>query len=124
MAAAGAGPTDDLSGYAAFGGDGVARWGDYSAAVPAENGSIWIATEFIPGGFGFPRLPGELGDVRRERHAVAGRAADRRVTGPPSGGFVVSYPDNHDDLVHRELPTRDMDGCAGQRSIMRWFASG
>ena len=54
VAAAGAGPTDDLSGYAAFGGDGVARWGDYSAAVPAENGSIWIATEFIPGGFGFP----------------------------------------------------------------------
>ena len=47
-------PTDDISGYEAFGGDGVARWGDYSAAVAAEDGSIWFATEFIPGGFGFP----------------------------------------------------------------------
>lgn len=54
IAANGTGPTDDVSGYAAFGGDGVARWGDYSAAVPAEDGSIWIATEYIPGGFGFP----------------------------------------------------------------------
>jgi hypothetical protein len=54
VAAAGAGPTDDISGYEAFGGDGVARWGDYSAAVPGDNGSIWIATEYIPGGFGFP----------------------------------------------------------------------
>lgn len=54
IAAAGAGPTDDISGYAAFGGDGVARWGDYSAAVPDADGSIWIATEYIPGGFGFP----------------------------------------------------------------------
>jgi hypothetical protein len=54
IAAAGAGPTDDISGYAAFGGDGVARWGDYSAAVAGDDGSIWIATEYIPGGFGFP----------------------------------------------------------------------
>ena len=55
IAAAGAAPTDDISGYQAFGGDGVARWGDYSAAVADANGSIWIATEFIPGGFGFPQ---------------------------------------------------------------------
>jgi hypothetical protein len=54
IASAGTAPTDDISGYEAFGGDGVARWGDYSAAVPGDNGSIWIATEFIPGGFGFP----------------------------------------------------------------------
>ncbi len=53
IAAGGVAPTDDLSGYAAFGGDGVARWGDYSAAVAGDDGSIWIATEFIPGGFGF-----------------------------------------------------------------------
>ena len=53
MAAAGALPTDDLSGYEAFGGDGVARWGDYSAAVAGDNGSIWIAAEWIPGTFGF-----------------------------------------------------------------------
>ena len=52
LAASGAGPTDDVSGYEAFGGDGVARWGDYSAAVAGDDGSIWIATEFIPGGFG------------------------------------------------------------------------
>jgi len=55
IAAAGVAPTDDISGYAAFGGDGVARWGDYSAAVAGDDGSIWIATEFIPGGFGFPQ---------------------------------------------------------------------
>ena len=54
IAAAGTGPTDDVSGYAAFGGDGVARWGDYSAAAAGDTGSIWIATEFIPGGFGYP----------------------------------------------------------------------
>ena len=54
LAAPGAGPTDDVSGYEAFGGDGVARWGDYSAAVAGDDGSIWIATEYIPGGFGFP----------------------------------------------------------------------
>ena len=42
IAAAGTRPTDDLSGYEAFGGDGVARWGDYSAAVAAEDGTIWI----------------------------------------------------------------------------------
>ena len=54
IGAAGVAPTDDISGYAAFGGDGVARWGDYSAAVAGDDGSIWIATEFIPGGFGFP----------------------------------------------------------------------
>jgi hypothetical protein len=53
IAAAGVKPTDDVSGYVAFGGDGVARWGDYSAAVAGDDGSIWIATEFIPGGFGF-----------------------------------------------------------------------
>lgn len=54
VGAPGAAPTDDLSGYAAFGGNGVARWGDYSAAVASEDGSIWTASEFIPGGFGYP----------------------------------------------------------------------
>ena len=54
IAAAGTRPTDDLSGYAAFGGDGAARWGDYSAAVAGEDGSIWTATEWIPGTFGYP----------------------------------------------------------------------
>ena len=53
IASAGTRPTDDLSGYEAFGGDGVARWGDYSAAVPGDDGSVWIATEWIPGTFGF-----------------------------------------------------------------------
>jgi hypothetical protein len=53
LAAAGTRPTDDLSGYVAFGGDGAARWGDYSAAVAGEDGSIWTATEWIPGTFGY-----------------------------------------------------------------------
>jgi hypothetical protein len=40
-------PEDGFSGYDpnAF---GVARWGDYSAAVVAADGSVWMATEYIP----------------------------------------------------------------------------
>lgn len=47
IAGAGAGPLDDFSGYAPFG-FRAARWGDYSAAVADENGSIWVANEYIP----------------------------------------------------------------------------
>jgi hypothetical protein len=46
---AGAGPEDGFTGYTAFGGTRTARWGDYSAAVAAADGSIWTAVEFIPG---------------------------------------------------------------------------
>ena len=49
VAGAGAAPEDGFSGYAAFGADGTARWGDYSAAVADSQGNIWIAAEFIPG---------------------------------------------------------------------------
>ncbi len=45
----GAGPEDGFTGYNADGSQGTARWGDYSAAV-ASGGSIWFATEYIPGG--------------------------------------------------------------------------
>jgi hypothetical protein len=48
IAALGVAPEDGFSGYAAFGGNGHARWGDYSAAVADGEGNIWIATEFIP----------------------------------------------------------------------------
>jgi hypothetical protein len=48
IVAAGAAPQDDFSGYVAFGGAGFARWGDYSWAV-ADGGSLWLATEYIPG---------------------------------------------------------------------------
>ena len=43
----GALPEDGFTGYAAFGGNGVARWGDYSAAVYGD-GAIWMGNEFIP----------------------------------------------------------------------------
>ena len=43
----GALPEDGFTGYAAFGPDGVARWGDYSAAVFAD-GAVWMGNEFIP----------------------------------------------------------------------------
>jgi hypothetical protein len=46
IAAAGLGPEDGFTGYIAFGGSSVARWGDYSAAVP-DGDSIWIASEYI-----------------------------------------------------------------------------
>jgi len=43
-------PEDGFTGYAAFQSPtpGVARWGDYSAAVFAD-GAIWMGNEFIPG---------------------------------------------------------------------------
>lgn len=44
----GAAPSDGFTGYVFFGGNGVARWGDYSAAVVAPDGSIWLAAEYIP----------------------------------------------------------------------------
>ncbi len=47
-------PADGFSGYAAFGGAGVERWGDYSAAVADGRGHVWTAVEYIPGTFGFP----------------------------------------------------------------------
>jgi hypothetical protein len=46
---AGAGPEDGFTGYSAFGGSRTARWGDYSAAVADESGTIWTAVEYIPG---------------------------------------------------------------------------
>ena len=49
IVAAGAAPQDDFSGYAEFGGGGVARWGDYSYGV-ADGSSLWLATEYIPEG--------------------------------------------------------------------------
>jgi hypothetical protein len=53
---AGTKPADGYSGYKAFGAPdpGVERWGDYSAAVGTADGSVWIATEYIPGTFGYP----------------------------------------------------------------------
>jgi hypothetical protein len=47
IAGTGAAPEDGFTGYTAFGGDGNARWGDYSAAVAGPDGSIWIANEYI-----------------------------------------------------------------------------
>ncbi len=48
IARAGNEPEDGFSGYAAFGGSGTARWGDYSAAGVDSDGSIWMATEYVP----------------------------------------------------------------------------
>lgn len=47
ISGAGVGPEDGFTGYKAYGGSGVARWGDYSAAAAAPNGSIWTADEYI-----------------------------------------------------------------------------
>jgi len=48
ISGAGAGPEDGFSGYEAFGGADVGRWGDYSAAAADADGTIWTAAEFIP----------------------------------------------------------------------------
>jgi hypothetical protein len=49
-------PADGFTGYPLEGGNGVERWGDYSAAVADADGTVWMATEYIPGTFGF--IPG------------------------------------------------------------------
>lgn len=42
-------PEDGFTGYPAIaGGNGTARWGDYSAAGVDDDGSIWMATEYTP----------------------------------------------------------------------------
>jgi hypothetical protein len=47
VAAAGAGPSDGFTSYAAFVGDPPrTRWGDYGAAV-TDGTSVWIASEYI-----------------------------------------------------------------------------
>jgi hypothetical protein len=48
LGGAGSAPEDGFSGYPQYGGSGVARWGDYSAAYADTDGSIWMATEWIP----------------------------------------------------------------------------
>lgn len=48
IASDGAAPEDGYTGYRFFGGNGVARWGDYSGGAVDECGSIWMVTEYIP----------------------------------------------------------------------------
>jgi hypothetical protein len=61
IAAPGAAPEDGFTGYCASPPAScsptapVARWGDYSTARAAADGSIWMVTEYIPGG---PRSTG------------------------------------------------------------------
>lgn len=51
---AGVRPADGFTGYPEYGGSGIERWGDYSAAVADSAGTIWTAAEYIPGTFGYP----------------------------------------------------------------------
>ncbi len=46
MMAEGKAPQDGFSAYLF----GRPRWGDYSAAAVGQDGTIWMATEMIPGG--------------------------------------------------------------------------
>ena len=48
IARAGNEPDDGFTGYPEFGGNGVARWGDYSAAAIDSDGLTWMATEYTP----------------------------------------------------------------------------
>lgn len=54
VAATGVGPEDGFSGYASLGGNGEARWGDYSAATVSADGEFWFASGYIPNK---PRAP-------------------------------------------------------------------
>ena len=49
VAGAGVVPNDSFGGYEPFGDPDVARWGDYSAALTAPDGSVWGASEYISG---------------------------------------------------------------------------
>jgi hypothetical protein len=53
---AGTTPADGFTGYKAIDptDPGIERWGDYSAAVGTPDGTVWVATEYIPGTFGYP----------------------------------------------------------------------
>jgi len=53
IAGAGAAPADGFTGYRIFGGNGTERWGDYFAGVWSD-GQVWLASEYIPGDFGYP----------------------------------------------------------------------
>jgi hypothetical protein len=55
IAGVGTAPEDGFSGYPQQGGAGVARWGDYSAAVVSPGGHLWFAAEFIPNDIRQPR---------------------------------------------------------------------
>ncbi|MBB5339790.1 hypothetical protein [Tunturiibacter gelidoferens] len=55
LAGIGQTPDDGFSGYPEFGGGGVGRWGDYSAAMVSPNGDLWMAAEYIPNTFSRPR---------------------------------------------------------------------
>lgn len=48
LARAGFSPQDGFTGYPPGIGVGIARWGDYSAAVATSEGTVWMTTEYIP----------------------------------------------------------------------------
>jgi hypothetical protein len=48
IARAGNEPEDGFTGYPEFGGNGVARWGDYSAGAIDTDGIPYLATEYTP----------------------------------------------------------------------------
>jgi hypothetical protein len=50
IASTGVAPEDGFTGYPynGFITTGVARWGDYSSAVAAADGSVWMTAEYIP----------------------------------------------------------------------------
>ena len=48
LLATGVAPADGFSGYELFGGDGAARWGDYTAAAVAPDGGLWLAGGYVP----------------------------------------------------------------------------
>jgi hypothetical protein len=49
VAAAGQNADDDFSSVKAYGGHGVGRWGDYTAAVSDTSGNVWMGVEYISG---------------------------------------------------------------------------
>jgi hypothetical protein len=47
LVAAGSGPEDGFTGYTGGPFPGLARWGDYASAMVANDGTVWMAVEYI-----------------------------------------------------------------------------
>lgn len=81
IAAAGVGPEDGFSGYPPDGA-GLARWGNYSAAV-ADGNNLWMAAEYVPGAC-------RLASYRRDN-----TCGGMRGSGSNYGTFVMQLSPGH-----------------------------
>ena len=103
IAAAGTKPDDGFTGYAAYGGEGAGRWGDYSAAVAAPDGSVWL------------RPPSTS-------RARSGTPRSLRI-GAPTSGTSLRKPDSTRETAGRGRGPVDRAPSLMCVTIGTWFAA-